>query len=148
MKWKKSPGLRQTGPRREGRVSGDGLLVRGPLSGFIAVALVVAAGFLSQGLLFKESYRQASPERMTEDRLRVFVEEHSWLDYTTEGGETIAGLSRDLRLGDPDRIRQDNPSLAETGDTDALDAGLKLRVRYNQLEVDSFLEQGEESADE
>lgn len=143
MKWRKS-----AASRRKKKDPGDVLLVRGLASGLAAIGLVVLAGILAQGLLYREDYRQASPERMTEDRLRAFVEEHSWLDYTTEGGETIAGLATNLRLGDPDRIRMDNPALAETGDTDALETGLKLRVRYNQLEVDSFLQQGEEPADE
>ena len=135
MSWHRSGGA-----RRSQKEPGEALVLGGVGSFAAAIGLVVLAAVLAQGLLYQESDRQALGQRMTEERLRTFVEEHSWLDYTTTGGETLAGLATSLRVGDPDRIRQDNPKLlAKVADDEPLDAGLKLRVYYNQLEAEDFL---------
>lgn len=131
---------RTGGPRRAKKNPGESLVLGGAGSFAAGVGLVALAAVLAQGLLYQESDRQAMAQRMTEERLRTFVEEHSWLDYTTTGGETLAGLATRLRVGDADRIRQDNPKLlAKVADDEALEAGLELRVYYNQLEAEDFL---------
>ncbi len=107
------------------------LLLRGPLSLALVTLAMAAGALLGPRIAVEPSDRVAASEKMTSPRLKSFLEEHSWLDYTTRGGETLVELAKTLRVGTASRLRGENPSLAEIADDQVLEAGLVLRVRYN-----------------
>ena len=135
MKWKKKSG--SSHPE-----TAFTLLLRGPLTIGTMAAVAVLGALLAPKIPVAESERIATPEKMTSQRLKSFIEVHSWLDYTTRDGDTLEEVARRLRLGSPDRLREENPSLADTGADEPLAAGLVLKVRYN--DSDALFRNGEE----
>ncbi len=133
MKWKPTATSRKpdTAP----------LLLRNPLAVTLMLMGTVLGVLLAPRITVEESFRVATPEKMTSERLRSFLEEHSWLDYTTHSGETLTEIARTLRLPDPNRLRADNPQLVEIGNDQPLDPGMVLRVRYNLPESERRVEQ-------
>ncbi len=107
------------------------LLLRGPLTLVLVILAMAAGAVLGPRIPVEPSDRVATSEKMLPPRLKSFLEEHSWLDYTTRGGETLPELAKTLRVGTASRLRSENPALAEIADDQTLEAGLVLRIRYN-----------------
>ncbi|MCP4656838.1 MAG: LysM peptidoglycan-binding domain-containing protein [bacterium] len=119
-------------------------------SAWVALVVVGTAvgSLLARGLIKDEDLEQALTETVTGEVVERFMREHSVLEYRTREGDTLRAVAARLRRsGRIERIRAANPGLEGIGDDQPLEAGMVLKVTYNEFDVDELLAQDGEGAE-
>ncbi len=122
--------------------------VRGSAWVVLVVVGTAVGSLLARDLIKDEALEQAPPETVTAEVIERFMREHSVLEVRTREGDTLRAVATRLRRsGQIERIRAANPALEGIADDQPLEAGMVLKVTYNEFDVDELLAQGGEGAE-